>query len=197
MKTNAYILLDRSRSMESNWKETIGSINGYAERLQIDGNIMVATFDNISYDVIRNSTPENWKTITSEEVSPRGGTPLLDSAARIMHYALDSKTDRAIIVIITDGEENQSKNFTKSQVNSLTEEVKSRGYEVVFLGASFDKIGEVAQTVGNFRPDKFMAMRSGAYGQTMNMMAEKTALYASGAAATVSLSEEDKEVGKI
>lgn len=196
MKTNVYILLDRSGSMQDNWKETIGSLNAYAENVKIDGNIMVAAFDTQSYDVIRNVSPEMWKNISMDEVTPRGMTPLLDASARIMHYALDTKSERAIIVILTDGEENNSKHFTKPVVNRITEEVKSKGYEIIFLGANFDKIGEVAQTLGSFNADKFMNMNQGTYVRSMNMLAEKTMAYASAATDNISFSDEDKAKGK-
>lgn len=60
-KNNCFILLDRSGSMQTHWEETLGSINGFVEKLKIDGNVILAVFDSLSYDIIRNSKPADWK----------------------------------------------------------------------------------------------------------------------------------------
>jgi uncharacterized protein YegL len=153
MKNKIFILLDRSGSMNSMWNEALGGINGYIKKFQHDKaylddtDVMLAVFDSVGYDVIRNTTANEWKDVTVEEVQPRGGTPLLDASARIMHNMIDSGAKRAILVVVTDGDENQSTKYKKSDVIALTKHVTEKlDYEMVFLGANFDKVAEVAQT---------------------------------------------------
>lgn len=143
-----YLLLDRSGSMESQWSEALGSINGYVANLPRNTRVMVATFDTISYDVIRYTTVEEYRNITEQDASPRGGTPLFDSAARMMWRILDDKPDRAIFVVMTDGDENNSYNFKQADVKALTKKLEDKKYEVIFLGANFDKVGDVASNFG-------------------------------------------------
>lgn len=139
-----FILLDRSYSMQSMWEEAISGINSYVKKLE-NVDVMLAAFDTESYDVVRNCASRNWEPLTTREIEPRGSTPLLDAAGRIMWSMLDSKAERAMLVIVTDGEENSSKNFKIHDVKNLTNQITNKNYEIVFLGANFDKIGEVAQ----------------------------------------------------
>lgn len=146
MDNKVYILLDRSGSMSSMWKEALGGINGYVKGLK-NADVTLAAFDTLGYDVIRTARCDEWKDVTNEDVLPRGGTPLLDAAARIMHSAIDSKAKRAIVVVVTDGEENSSQKYNVTEVRNLTKMLTSElDYEMVFLGANFDKIDSVAHT---------------------------------------------------
>lgn len=145
---NAYILLDRSGSMEGLWKEALGSINGYVENLPNKAKVTLALFDNISYDVVRDTNAKEWKNVTNKEFEPRGGTPLFDASARMMHRILDDNPERAVFVVMTDGYENASQNFKQSDVKNLADQLKAKKYEVIFLGANFDKVGDVAGTYG-------------------------------------------------
>jgi len=143
-----YLLLDRSHSMSTQWGEALGSVNGYVENLPGKTNVVVATFDTISYDVVRNTTAREFKALTNEDAMPRGSTPLFDSAARMMWRVLDDKPERAIFVVMTDGEENQSRYFRQADVKSLAAQLESKKYEVIFLGANFDKVGDTAKSFG-------------------------------------------------
>ena len=58
-----FILLDRSQSMETMWEEAIGGINGYVKAIEGDAEIMLAVFDSVGYDVIRNTTVKNWENL--------------------------------------------------------------------------------------------------------------------------------------
>lgn len=143
-----YLLLDRSQSMNTQWSEALGSVNGYVENLPSDTNVVVATFDTISYDVVRNTVAREFRPLTNEDAMPRGSTPLFDSAARMMWRVLDDKPERAIFVVMTDGEENQSRYFRQTDVKQLASQLESKKYEVIFLGANFDKVGDTARHFG-------------------------------------------------
>lgn len=141
---NIYILLDRSGSMGLHWDETIGSLNGYVNELKISTNIILAAFDSNGYDVIRNTTAKGWENISPKEISPRGGTPLYDASARMMWRILDDKPEKAIFLVLTDGEENQSRHFRQPDIKYLVTELDKKNYETIFLGANFDKVDTVA-----------------------------------------------------
>ena len=147
-KMNAYILLDRSGSMESLWKEALGSINGYVKELPKDANVFMAVFDSNGYDVIRNTTAGEWRQLSNDDAMPRGGTPLFDASARMMLRILDDKPDKAVFVTMTDGEENQSQHFKQVHVKGLVKNLEDKDYQVLFLGANFDKVGDVANQYG-------------------------------------------------
>lgn len=194
---NVYFLLDRSGSMDRLWKEAVGSINAYVENLPVNTNIVLAVFDSQSYDVIRNTTAKEWKNIAPNEATPRAGTPLYDSSVRMMYRALDDNPDKAVFVIMTDGEENQSRHFKQVDVKSLVSRFQSNKWEVIFLGADFDKVGDVAHSYG-LDGTKFMNINADSLDGTMRSFAGMTTQYASAASASINITAEDKAkaVGK-
>lgn len=189
---SVYILLDRSQSMHTQWSEAIGSVNGYVENLPGKTKVVLAVFDTISYDVIRNTTAKEWKNVSTEEATPRGGTPLFDSAARMMWRIMDDQPEKAIFVVMTDGEENNSSHFKQADVKSMVSKLETRKYEVIFLGANFDKVGDVAQNFG-VAVDKFTNINTRNLGAYMSgTMAQASANYLN-AGVAMSFSEEDKK----
>jgi Mg-chelatase subunit ChlD len=189
---NVYILLDRSGSMETQWNEALGSINGYVEELPTKAKIMLAVFDSNGYDVIRATTAKEWKKVTREDASPRGGTPLFDSAMRMMQRIEEDRPDRAVFVVMTDGEENQSQKYRQHEVKAMADRLRSKDYQVVFLGANFDKVGDVAASFGTQR-NQWMNISTNNLGDTMRGFAATSTAYMTGAAASVSFSDADKE----
>jgi hypothetical protein len=172
-----FMLLDRSGSMASLMQEAIGSINGYVGKLVGDTKVVLAAFDNIDYTVIRNTTVKGWKDITAEEVSPRGSTPLYDSAARILHHAIDENDEKTYIVIMTDGEENMSRHFNQIAVKALLAEVEEKNWEVIFLGANFDKVAHQASAMG-LGLEKTINFAKGNMAAEFNNLASYTTAYA-------------------
>lgn len=187
---NVYILLDRSGSMQTQWSEAINSVNAYVKELPKDTNVFLAAFDH-DYSVVRNTTAKKWNPINIDEITPRGNTRLFDSAARIMYRAIDDNAEKTVIVVMTDGEENASLNFKQSDVKALANTMDAKKWELVFLGANFDKVSDVA--VNNFgrTADKFVNMTSGNMINTMSDLAVRSSLYAA-TGATINYTAEDK-----
>lgn len=176
-----YILLDRSGSMQSQWSDTLGAINGYVEELDKNTNVYVAAFDSgydssLSYDVLRNTTAKGFKQLTQDDATPRGGTPLLDAMGKLLDHAFNEGPEQAYVVIMTDGEENTSRKLTRQVITEKLARAEDRKWEVVFLGANFDKVTEQARGLGmsfaksyNISTDnlaaemKFMATNTMAY----------------------------------
>jgi hypothetical protein len=65
-------------------------------------------------------------------------TPLFDAAANVMDRALENDADRTIVVIMTDGEENSSKEYNQIKIKDKVKLLEAKKWEVVFLGANFD-----------------------------------------------------------
>lgn len=174
---NVYILLDRSGSMQNQWGEAINSVNAYVKELPKDTNVFLAAFDH-DYTVLRNTTVKKWQPIDREEIVPRGNTRLFDSAARVMYRALDDNAEKTVIVVMTDGEENASLNFKQSDVKSLADTMDKKKWELIFLGANFDKVSDVA--INNFGRDssKFLNMTTGNMTGTMADLAIRSTAYA-------------------
>ncbi|MCL4855279.1 MAG: hypothetical protein KJZ78_28285 [Bryobacteraceae bacterium] len=87
------------------------------------------------------------------ELVPRGMTALLDAVGRAINETGErlSKLPEAdrpglvVFVVMTDGEENSSKEFTKPQIKKMIEEQTTRyQWQFTFLGADQDAFAEAA-----------------------------------------------------
>lgn len=183
-----FILLDRSGSMSPLWIEAIGSVNGYVTKLaedKVDTGVTLATFDSaemrgpMSFDVIRDRiTPSTWRKVATDEISPRGWTPLSDAVGQIVSRAKAGNYDKVAIIIMTDGQENASTELTVTQAKLLLDQCRARGWQVIFLGANFDNTAQaasygtstrntVSMGVGNFAAaTATMSAKRFAYGVT-------------------------------
>ena len=152
---NVFILLDRTGSMSNMWNEAVNSVNAYVEELAKDKKgkhkVTLAVFDysnGVQFDVLRDAQPiKEWKPFSVTEVTPRGMTPLLDCLARVVNLAEEANSKKTVIVVMTDGYENCSREVTKEQAKAAVERCKNRNWQVVFLGADFNAFGQ-AQMVG-------------------------------------------------
>jgi Mg-chelatase subunit ChlD len=95
-------------------------------------------------------------------------TPLYDAAANVMDRALERNNDRTVVVILTDGHENASKEYNQAKIKSKVAQLQAKKWEVIFLGANFD----VAQYTQNAGLD-MTKMRT----FKMNNAAERTMMY--------------------
>jgi hypothetical protein len=184
---HAYILLDRSGSMESLWTEALSSVNAYVRELTsksggdaVDAHVTFAVFDHqagLQFDVLRKAVPAlHWEPVTPAHAAPRGGTPLLDAIGRIISAAEFDNPAKAVIVVMTDGQENASQELTRAGAKVAIDRAKARGWEIVFLGANFDNIGD-AESVGVMHA-KQMAMAPGKMADSMERLSRKSRAYA-------------------
>jgi hypothetical protein len=175
--SNVYITVNRTQ-----WKEALGSINGYVEELPGKTRVLLAVFDTVGYDVIRSTTAKDWKPVTNEDAMPRGGTPLFDSSMRMMQRIEEDKPERAVFVVMTDGEENNSQKYRQHEVKAMADKLRAKNYEILFLGANFDKVGDTAAVYGAGQA-KWINMTPQNMGDAMRGLSMTTANYmATGAA---------------
>lgn len=195
---SAYILLDRTGSMSTRWSEALSSVNAYVNQLEKDktkGNVTLALFDRhaggIQFDVIRDKqAPSDWKPVSNDDASPRGDTPLYDAVGRLVNLAEKEDSKKTILVIMTDGEENASQEFTRDSAKAALARCKDKGWQVVFLGADFDTISQ-AQGVGVAMQNS-LNMSAGNYRSVAQTLATKSMMYAT-ADCAVSFSAEDRK----
>jgi hypothetical protein len=213
---STYILLDRTGSMSDRWAEALSSVNAYAVALGEDEaprpdlqvvvpkptlktSVTLAVFDaqdGLQFDVLRRGVdPHGWKPVTSQEASPRGMTPLFDAMGQMMALAEKDNPKKAVIVIMTDGAENASREMTKLKVKASLDRARERGWEVVFLGADFSNFAD-ASGVG-VTASKSIAVDKSALSGTMQRLAKKSRDYGQSAApAPVTFDAEDRKVAK-
>lgn len=85
--------------------------------------------------------------LTDATYSPRGGTPLIDACMKAIKATEERAPEDApvVIVIQTDGEENQSREYTKAQLQDKIREKTAAGWLFMFLGAGLEAFAQAAQ----------------------------------------------------
>jgi hypothetical protein len=86
--------------------------------------------------------------LTHETYQPHGWTALLDAVGTAIRQLETYDADAYIVLIVTDGAENHSREFTAAQIRELVTQKEATGtWTFVFLGANIDAWA-VAQTLG-------------------------------------------------
>ena len=113
----------------------------------------------------------------------------------MIQKATEDDNEKTVIVIMTDGHENASREFTSTSMKALLDSVRARGWEVVFLGANFSNFRD-ADTLG-IVASKRMAMASGNMRDAKMALARKSRRYAMSLDESISFDEKDrKEAGE-
>lgn len=148
--TEMVFILDRSGSMEGLVSDTIGGFNSMIDKQKKEeGEAVVTTvlFDN-QYEILHNHVNiKDVQPITEREYYARGTTALLDAVgktiAQVEHRQNFSNGDntpaKTMVVIITDGYENASQEYTYETVRKMiTAQQEKHSWEFIFLGANID-----------------------------------------------------------
>lgn len=149
-------ILDKSGSMSGLEKETLGGFNGFLEKQQaMEGEAVLTTVlfsDEIQ--VIHDRCPvKGVRPLTGRDYEPEGCTALLDALGRTLCRVRENqrrlvpafRPERTIVVVITDGMENASREYTLDRVRKLIAQCKEAGWEFLFLGANMDAVAEAAK----------------------------------------------------
>lgn len=154
--TEIIFIVDRSGSMASIRKDMIGGFNTFLKeqkKLPTECKVSFYQFDSnyrqtncletIYEQRLLGDVPE----LTEETFVPRGGTPLYDAVAkairrteeRLANLAGGDRPEKVLIVCITDGEENESREWKAEQVKQMIENKEEKfKWEFVYLGANQD-----------------------------------------------------------
>lgn len=145
-------LLDRSASMAGLEKDTINGFNSVLKKQkEYGGGIKVTTvlFDDDLEELYFRSEIKEIHKMTDKEYFVGGCTALLDAMGKIIYKMIvsqkkEERVNNVIAVIITDGLENASHEYTYDSVKKMVERQKSAGWEFLFLGANMDAVSEAA-----------------------------------------------------
>lgn len=147
--TDITFVLDRSGSMASVVNDTVGGFATFVKDHQaLSGNVRMTLvkFDH-EYLVDYTSLPVN--DVPTLNFQPRGRTALRDAVGRAIVEAGErfvampesKRPGKVIFVILTDGYENASREFTGQQVKVKIEEQQDRwNWQFMYLGANQDAI---------------------------------------------------------
>lgn len=176
--TELVFILDKSGSMGGLERDTIGGYNSMLEKQKaVPGECLITTvlFDN-DYELLHDKIDiRAVSPITEKEYSVGGSTALLDAIGMTIHKidnaqrhtADDYRAEKVMFVIITDGEENSSREYSTEKVKAQIQRQKEKyGWEFIFLGANIDAV----ETAGRFgiAPDRAQNYHADSQGVELN-----------------------------
>lgn len=146
--THISVLVDRSGSMRGLEKDMIGGLKSFfKEQAQIEGICKVdyAQFDSVYEEVFTDTLVASAKPV----LEPRGMTALHDALgknitnlkAKFKAMPKEDRPDNVIVIVVTDGGENASREFSGAQVKELVKKSRKKNdWQFVFLGANQDAV---------------------------------------------------------
>ena len=142
MKTLINVILDESGSMGGKCSDVIGGFNQFLQEQRNgpdEARISLVKF-NTNHTIVHAAIPiADAKELTTATYVPGGMTALLDAVAQSVRLADGAKQpdERVICLVITDGEENSSRETTKEQVRVIIADREARGdWTFTYLGIS-------------------------------------------------------------
>lgn len=145
-KINVIFVLDKSGSMDIVRETTIKGFNDYVDTLKKDKkndySFTLVLFDTIVEKRYKNKPLKDVKKLTNETYVPDGWTALYDAVCMTANEAKkDKKTakEQFLMVILTDGQENSSKEYNQKNLQEIVAELKKKKtWQFVFLGSNQD-----------------------------------------------------------
>ena len=143
--------------MISRWQNACDAIDTYTKGVKnagVETKVVLATFSGgyaggIEYNVARDQAVELWSPLGPEPPRcPGGDTPLYDAINISVRAARDENPDECTLVFVTDGGETSSKHTDLTQAKALLDWCRSRGWQVIFIGADFNNNTLVKQLGG-------------------------------------------------
>ena len=145
------VVLDESGSMMSCYDSTISGFNEFVQGQRAAENAGDATLTLNKFDapqiktVYENLALSEVPALDKTNYHPNGGTNLLDCIGYTIEQVnatleKNKKKDRpgVIVLIMTDGEENQSRKYNNDQIKAMVAAAEKADWSFVFLGANID-----------------------------------------------------------
>lgn len=135
--------LDCSGSMSTCWDDAIGGFNSFVvdqAAQQPDSTLTLKQFDHEIRTTFENVPFKDVRPLTRETFVPRGSTALLDAIGETVKGSIPGEP--ATLIILTDGQENASRTYTKAHIKDLLEQKQKDGWTIIYLGANQDAFAE-------------------------------------------------------
>jgi len=205
------VILDRTGSMETIRDDTIGGFNAFlnAQKAELGlASLTLVQFDSQDpYEIVYHFKPlAEVPELTRETFVPRATTPLLDAIGRgindleksLADITEDERPSRVVMVVITDGQENASREFRKDQIEKMIKEKQEKAtWQFVFLSADLNAIGDALAS--GVRAASTLAHDKDGHGvgAAWASLSRRVSDYRSGNKEDVSFSDEDRSEQKI
>ncbi|MFY4730450.1 VWA domain-containing protein [Nitrospira sp. BLG_2] len=178
------LILDETGSMQSCKGAAIAGFNQYLARLRqepAETRFTLTLFNSSKTEVRYRGVPVSAvQELDVETYRPHDTTPLYDAIGRTLSAARQEAPAEAkkLGVILTDGLENASREYTRAQVFDLIKACEQQGWTFLYLGADHDvwAAGESLGVAGENR----ISFCKRDIGKTFDHLSETTARYRRG-----------------
>lgn len=160
-KLDVIFILDKSGSMSGSEENTISSFNEYLEKEKknkFSTTITTVLFSDSYHYLHNNVSIKDVKPITSHDYYVGGCTALYDTLGNVISDVGKRETDKVLFIIITDGYENASKEYSNENIKKLIK--KHKDWQFIYIGADIDSyaagssIGIRRENIANYVKDK-------------------------------------------
>lgn len=145
-----HVVLDETASMSSSKAQTIEAYNKYLDSLPNDDCVLaLTTFNQVKIEERHDFlTPAEAPRLNQENYRPASNTPLFDAIAYVIrkteeftaaHQRVIGYVAPVLIVVLTDGEENCSKEYDLEMIQKYMGDMeKEKQWEFAYLGVGPD-----------------------------------------------------------
>lgn len=160
--TEVIMVVDRSGSMEPLRDDAIGGFNTFLdEQKKQPGhmNLTLVLF-NQGYEIVfAGKSIQDVAPLSHDTYVPGGMTALLDAlgqainqtGVRLAAMEEQDRPSKVLLVVLTDGQENSSKEFTKAQISEMVKHQEEKhGWKIIFLSSDLNAVADVTQGPGAF-----------------------------------------------
>ena len=175
------LILDESGSMQDCKGAAIAGFNQYVASLRhepAETRFTLTLFNSGKTEVrYRNVRVSAVQDLDVETYRPDDTTPLYDAIGHTLNAARQEAPLEAkkLCVILTDGMENASQEYSRKQIYSLIKTCKQQGWSFLYLGADHD-VWAAGESLG-VQEENRISFKKGEVGNTFTKLSENTARY--------------------
>lgn len=175
-------ILDRSGSMEGLAKDVIGGFNTFLSEQKTKQKQNPVLFTLVQFDteydvLVKDVNLQDVQPLTSDVYVPRGGTALYDAIGRTLAERKPNGPVNRVVVIVTDGDENSSKEYSFEKVKQMITEQEKAGAKISYLSSDLKAVSTAkALNIGSFTNNVGAVRSVSAYAATSQGMAEAFSL---------------------
>jgi uncharacterized protein YegL len=146
MKQHIIVLVDISYSMQNNAQKIISGLNKFLESLKLRPNhrdilFSVLLFCDTRTYLCRGVFVDQQQPFTMKQLPQFGLTHLYDAIGALIRDHINEKRVKHSLFVITDGEDNGSKQMNKEQARMYCEEAVMQGWCITHCGVDVSKLG--------------------------------------------------------
>lgn len=154
--THIAVLVDRSGSMKDRAQDAEGGLSAFIEDQRSLPDLCTITLYQFDSEYDQVYGPVSINEAPAYKLQARGGTALLDAMGRSINetgqwlgsIAEDKRPSKVIFIVVTDGGENSSKEYTRTQITDLiAQQHDVYKWDFAFMSSDMSAVGE-AQALG-------------------------------------------------